>query len=151
MMKCPYCRSERTHVVDTRDMAALNAIRRRRQCHACGRRFTTYERIDPISLVVVKKDGRREPYDRSKLETGIRLAFTKRPVPTETIQQVVDEIEAQLFALAEEEVPSQVIGELVMDKLRQLDQVAYIRFASVYRSFTDLEDIREELENLLQQ
>lgn len=148
-MKCPYCRAIESRVVDTREMAEAEAIRRRRQCLSCGRRFTTYERVEPISLTVVKKDGRREPYDRRKLEGGIRRACTKRPIPTETIQRVVDEIETAIFAMAGEEVPSGVIGELVMEKLRDLDQVAYIRFASVYRSFADLEDIREEVESLL--
>ncbi len=148
-MKCPYCRATESRVVDTREMAEAEAIRRRRQCLSCGRRFTTYERVEPISLTVVKKDGRREPYDRRKLEGGIRRACTKRPIPTETIQRVVDEIETAIFAMAGEEVPSRVIGELVMEKLRDLDQVAYIRFASVYRSFADLEDIREEVESLL--
>jgi len=136
-------------VVDTREIAEAEAIRRRRQCLSCGRRFTTYERVEPISLTVVKKDGRREPYDRRKLEGGIRRACTKRPIPTETIQRVVDEIETAIFAMAGDEVPSRVIGELVMEKLRDLDHVAYIRFASVYRSFADLEDIREEVESLL--
>lgn len=148
-MKCPYCRATESRVVDTREMAEAEAIRRRRQCLSCGRRFTTYERVEPISLTVVKKDGRREPYDRRKLEGGIRRACTKRPIPTETIQRVVDEIETAIFAMAGEEVPSRVIGELVMEKLRDLDQVAYIRFASVYRSFADLEDIREEVESLM--
>ncbi len=148
-MKCPYCRATESRVVDTREMAEAEAIRRRRQCLSCGRRFTTYERVEPISLTVVKKDGRREPYDRRKLEGGIRRACTKRPIPTETIQRVVDEIETAIFAMAGEEVPSRLIGELVMEKLRDLDQVAYIRFASVYRSFADLEDIREEVESLL--
>jgi transcriptional repressor NrdR len=105
--------------------------------------------VEPISLTVVKKDGRREPYDRRKLEGGIRRACTKRPIPTETSQRVVDEIETAIFAMAGDEVPSRVIGELVMEKLRDLDHVAYIRFASVYRSFADLEDIREEVESLL--
>ncbi len=148
-MKCPYCRATESRVVDTREMAESEAIRRRRQCLSCGRRFTTYERVEPISLTVVKKDGRREPYDRRKLEGGIRRACTKRPISTEAIQRVVDEIETAIFAMASEEVPTRIIGELVMGKLRDLDQVAYIRFASVYRSFADLEDIREEVESLL--
>jgi transcriptional repressor NrdR len=149
-MKCPYCRSGDSRVVDTREMAGTDAIRRRRQCRQCGRRYTTYERVEPISLTVVKKDGRREPYDRRKLETGIRLACTKRPIPTKTVLRLVDEIEATIFSMAVQEVPSQTIGELVIEKLRQTDQVAYIRFASIYRSFADIEDIRDELENLLQ-
>ncbi|MGC8875278.1 MAG: transcriptional regulator NrdR [Chloroflexia bacterium] len=148
-MKCPYCRGTESRVVDTREIAENDSIRRRRQCVQCGRRFTTFERVEPISLVVVKKDGRREPYDRRKMETGIRLACTKRPIPTETIQRIVDEVEAAIFSMASEEVSSKTIGELVMEKLRDVDQVAYIRFASVYRSFTDLEDIRIAVESLL--
>jgi transcriptional repressor NrdR len=132
-------------------MADGDAIRRRRQCRDCGRRFTTYERIEPVSLTVVKKDGRREPYDRTKLEGGIRLACSKRPISADTIQRILDEIEASIFTMASEEVPSRTIGELVMEKLREVDQVAYIRFASVYRSFADIEDLREEVESLLRE
>jgi transcriptional repressor NrdR len=132
-------------------MLELDAIRRRRQCRDCGKRFTTYERVEPVSLTVVKKDGRREPYDRRKLEGGIRLSCTKRPVSAETIQRILDEVETAIFAMANEEIHSRVIGELVMEKLREVDQVAYIRFASVYRSFTDIEDLREEVENLLRE
>ena len=150
-MKCPYCRAGDSRVVDTREMADLDAVRRRRQCRDCGRRFTTYERVEPVSLTVVKKDGRREPYDRRKLEGGIRLSCTKRPVAAESIQRILDEVETTLFAMASEEVPSRVVGELVMEKLREIDHVAYIRFASVYRSFGDLEDIREEVESLLRE
>ena len=150
-MKCPYCRAGDSRVVDTREMVDLDAVRRRRQCRDCGRRFTTYERVEPVSLMVVKKDGRREPYDRRKLEGGVRLACTKRPISAETIQRILDEVETALFAQANEEVPSRVVGELVMEKLREVDQVAYIRFASVYRSFGDLEDIRDEVESLLRE
>jgi transcriptional repressor NrdR len=131
-------------------MTDMDSIRRRRQCRECGRRFTTYERVEPINLTVVKKDGRREPYDRQKLEFGIRVACGKRPIPTDSIQRIIDEIETAIFAMASEEVPSRAIGELVMEKLRDLDMIAYIRFASVYRSFADLEAIREEVESLLQ-
>lgn len=148
-MRCPYCRAGDSRVVDTREMVEIDAIRRRRQCRDCGRRFTTYERVEPVSLTVVKKDGRREGYDRRKLEGGIRLACTKRPVSADTIQRILDEVETAIFAMASEEISSRVIGELVMEKLREVDQVAYIRFASVYRSFTDLQDIREEVESLL--
>jgi len=148
-MKCPYCRAGDSRVVDTREIEEMDTVRRRRQCRQCSRRFTTYERVEPISLTVVKKDGRREPYDRRKLETGIRLACTKRPISTDTIQRIVDEVEAAIFSMASEEIPSQIVGELVMEKLRDVDQVAYIRFASVYRSFADLEDIRDEVESLL--
>ena len=150
-MKCPYCRSSNSRVVDTREISGIEAIRRRRQCRECNRRFTTYERVAPISLTVVKKDNSREAYDRGKLEAGIRLACTKRPIPAQTIQRILDDIEAAIFSMASEEVSSQNIGELVMEKLRDVDQVAYIRFASVYRSFTDLADIREEVESLLEQ
>lgn len=150
-MKCPYCRISDSRVVDTREIVGMDAIRRRRQCRQCGRRFTTHERVEPISMNVVKKDGRREPYDRRKLEAGVFRACTKRPIPTEKLQQVVDEVETAIFSRASGEVESQTIGELVMEKLRELDQVAYIRFASVYRSFADLEDIREEVESLLRE
>lgn len=150
-MRCPFCRASDSRVVDTREIVEIGAVRRRRQCRECGRRFTTYERVEPISLTVVKKDGRREPYDRRKLETGIRIACGKRPIPTETIQRVVDEIETAVFASANEEVPSRVIGELVVEKLREVDHIAYIRYASVYRSFADLEDVREEVESLLRE
>jgi len=132
-------------------MAELDAIRRRRQCRDCSRRFTTYERVEPVSLTVVKKDGRREPYARLKLEGGLRMACGKRPIPAETIQRILDEVEAAVFAMANEEVPSRAIGELVMNRLRGVDQVAYIRFASVYRSFADIADLREEVENLLRE
>lgn len=150
-MKCPFCRTGDSRVIDTREMADLDAIRRRRQCRDCGRRFTTYERVEPVSLTVVKKDGRREPYDRPKLEGGIRLACSKRPISADTIQRILDEIETTIFATANEEVPSRTIGELVMEKLRGVDQVAYIRFASVYRSFTDIEDLRDEVESLMRE
>jgi transcriptional repressor NrdR len=150
-MKCPYCRTGDSRVIDTREMADMDAIRRRRQCRDCGRRFTTYERVEPVSLTVAKKDGRREPYDRLKLEGGIRLACSKRPIPAETIQRILDEVETTIFALANDEVPSRAIGELVMEKLREVDQVAYIRFASVYRSFADIEDLRDEVESLLRE
>ncbi len=150
-MKCPYCRSSNSRVVDTRDQSEGDAIRRRRQCLECGRRFTTYERVEPISLTVVKKDGRREPYDRRKLEYGIRVACGKRPIPAGAVPRIIDEIETAIFTVASDEVLSQRIGELVMERLRELDHVAYIRFASMYRSFADLEDIREEVESLLQQ
>lgn len=150
-MKCPYCRTGDSRVIDTREMAELDAIRRRRQCRDCGRRFTTYERVEPVSLTVVKKDGRREPYDRLKLEGGLRMACGKRPIPAETIQRILDEVETAVFAMANEEVPSRSIGELVMERLREVDQVAYIRFASVYRSFADIEDLRDEVESLLRE
>ena len=150
-MKCPYCRASNSRVVDTREIATRGVIRRRRQCRECSRRFTTYERVEPISLAIVKKNGRREEYDRHKLEAGVHLACAKRPIPVETIQQIVDQVEAALFSMAGGEVSSLTVGELVMEKLRGVDQVAYIRFASVYRSFTDLEDMRDEMENLLNQ
>ncbi len=150
-MRCPFCRASDSRVIDTREIFDVEAVRRRRQCRECGRRFTTYERVEPISLAVVKKDGRREPYDRRKLEYGIRVACGKRPIPAEAIQRVIDETETALFATANEEVSSRAIGELVMEKLRGIDTIAYIRFASVYRSFADLHDIREEVDSLLQE
>jgi transcriptional repressor NrdR len=147
-MKCPYCHNEDTQVTDSRLAEDGAAVKRRRQCKRCGKRFTTYERIERIGLTVVKKDGTREEYSRDKLQKSIALAVTKRPVETTKLEEAVNEIEAQLFKLGTSEVPSDTIGEMVMQKLRELDEVAYIRFASVYRNFADLEEMREEMEGL---
>ena len=149
-MKCPFCGDLEDKVIDSRISKDGFSIRRRRECISCRKRFTTHEKIEETLPSIIKKDGRREPYDRQKLEFGIRVACGKRPIPAERVQQVVDEIETAIFALSSEEVPSRVVGELVMEKLRDLDQIAYIRFASIYRSFADLEAVREEVENLLQ-
>ena len=145
-MKCPFCNAEDTKVIDSRP--AENTIRRRRQCEKCGKRFTTYERVEVIPLMVIKKDGVREEFDRSKIEKGIFRACHKRPVPVDRITALVDDIENELIASGEKEIPSNVIGEMVMDKLAALDGVAYVRFASVYREFKDLDTLLEEINKL---
>ena len=145
-MKCPFCNAEDTKVIDSRP--ADNTIRRRRQCEKCGKRFTTYERVEVIPLMVIKKDGVREEFDRSKIEKGIFRACHKRPVPVDRITGLVDDIENELIASGEKEIPSSVIGEMVMDKLAALDGVAYVRFASVYREFKDLDTLLEEINKL---
>ncbi len=147
-MKCPYCHQEDTQVTDSRLTEDGAAVKRRRRCKHCSRRFTTYERVERIGLTVVKKDNTREEYNRDKLYKSLAVASTKRPVPTDKLDEAINEIEAQLFRLGVSEVPSTSIGELVMQKLRELDEVAYIRFASVYRNFADLEEMREEMEGL---
>ena len=148
-MRCPFCHNQDTDVVDTRRLSEGETIRRRRRCRACGRRFTTYERIESVSLTVVKKNGEREPYDREKIMRGVRTACYRRPVATATIEQLVNDVETALMARDDQEVVSSVIGDLVMAHLRELDEVAYIRFASVYRSFSDLGKLREAVEELL--
>jgi transcriptional repressor NrdR len=147
-VKCPYCSHDQTKVVDKRDLTA-GATRRRRLCVRCGRRFSTYEQAEVASLIVVKKDGRREPFDRSKVRSGIQKACEKRPISAETIEALVEEIEAACRSGYSLEVPSSEVGELVMDRLKALDKVAYIRFASVYRAFADLQSFEEELHALL--
>lgn len=143
-MKCPYCNRGDSKVIDSRDVS--DAIRRRRECLECGARFTTYERMQTAPLLVVKKDGRREEFSRDKMTSGIRKACAKRPVSQETIEQMVDDIEDRLRKSGKGEVMASDIGDMVMERLRQLDGVAYIRFASVYRDFADIEEIREETE-----
>ena len=147
-MKCPYCHFEDTQVTDSRMADDGSAIKRRRQCKNCGRRFTTYERIERIGLTVVKKDGKREDYNRDKLFKSISIACTKRPIPVDQIEETVNEIEAELFRMGASEVPTEAIGELIIQKLRALDEVAYIRFASVYRNFADLDEMREAMEGV---
>ena len=147
-MKCPFCSHENTRVIDSRPAEENNSIRRRRQCDACGRRFTTYEKVETIPLMVIKKDNNREPYDRSKIESGMIRACHKRPVSTSAINAAVESIEAQIFTAEEKEVRSSMIGELVMEQLKELDEVAYVRFASVYREFRDVNTFLEELEKL---
>jgi transcriptional repressor NrdR len=147
-MKCPYCHYEDTQVTDSRLAEDGSAVKRRRQCKNCSRRFTTYERIERIGLTVVKKDGKREEYNRDKLHRSIFVASAKRPIRTELLEEAVNEIEARLFKMGLSEVPSDTIGEFVMQKLRELDEVAYIRFASVYRNFADLEEMREAMEGM---
>lgn len=146
-MKCPYCSHPETKVLDSRE--SEESVRRRRECEKCQRRFTTYERAEIIDLVVVKKDGRREAFDRAKLIRGITKACEKRPIKTIQIERIVDEIEIELRKKDNVEVNSKDIGELVMSKLKQLDKIAYIRFASVYRDFTDVSDFRKELARLI--
>ena len=148
-MKCPYCGKENTRVIDSRPAEESNSIRRRRQCDICGKRFTTYEKVETIPLVVIKKDNNRESYDRSKLEAGILSSCHKRPVSVDKITVLIDELENIIFNMEEKEIPSCKIGELVMDKLKELDQVAYVRFASVYREFKDVNTFMEELKKML--
>ena len=146
-MQCPYCGHNDSRVIDSRD--AGDGIRRRRECLRCGLRVTTYERVQTIALQVVKRDGRREEFNRDKLLTSIRLACAKRPLATGAIEKVVADIEGTLQKLGKAEIPSPAIGEMVVNHLKQLDRVAYIRFASVYRDFADIETFREEVDALL--
>ena len=145
-MQCPYCAKEQNKVIDTRE--SDETIRRRRQCLNCGKRFTTYERIAQTGLMVIKQDSRREAFDRQKLLNGIVKACAKRPVPMEAIEAVVDEIEMELHAMGRSEVDSQKIGQMLMERLRVLDDVAYVRFASVYRRFADLDSLAIEIQRL---
>ncbi len=147
-MRCPHCGAHDTRVVDSRDLDDSATIRRRRECGACATRFTTYERVEAARLVVVKRDGTRQEFDRNKLASGLRKALTRRPVPDGAADQAADEIEAELRAGGASEVLSSRIGSLAMDKLREIDQIAYIRFASVYQSFEDLEDLKREVDTL---
>ena len=148
-MRCPFCGKEDNRVIDSRPVEENNSIRRRRICDACGRRFTTYEKVETIPLVVIKKDNNREPYDRSKIEGGILRACPKRPVSVNQIKKTVDEIESEIFDREEKEMSSRELGELVMEKLHDLDPVAYVRFASVYREFKDVETFMDELEKVI--
>jgi transcriptional repressor NrdR len=147
-MKCPYCLNLKSKVVDKRDIPELDSIRRRRECLKCGKRFTTYERMELVTLTVIKKDGSRESFDRDKLVTGILKACEKRPIPRERIEKMVNWVEAELRNYEEKEIPSKELGKLVMQGLKDLDKVAYIRFASVYREFTDLQSFEKELKSL---
>ena len=148
-MKCPFCNQDDTRVVDSRPVDDNSSIRRRRMCDACGKRFTTYEKVETIPLIVIKKDQNREQYDRRKIENGVIRACYKRPISAQQITKVVDQIEYQVFGREEREVSSEVIGELVMDQLKDLDPVAYVRFASVYREFKDVNTFMDELKKLL--
>lgn len=149
-MRCPFCQVTETQVLDTRKLDSGAAIRRRRRCESCGRRFTTLERIEPPSLLVAKKSGSREAYDREKLLGGINTALYRRPVAPDVAERIVNEIEAELMVRDEAEVPSSVIGDWVMSHLRDIDEVAYIRFASVYRAFDDVGTLREAVDALRQ-
>jgi transcriptional repressor NrdR len=148
-MKCPFCNEDDTRVIDSRPADDGAAIRRRRQCDVCGKRFTTYEKIETIPLIVIKKDKNRETYDRSKIESGVIKSCHKRPVSVQEITSCVDEIENAIFNLEEKEIESTTIGEIVMDKIKNLDQVAYVRFASVYREFKDVNTFMDEISKLL--
>ena len=148
-MKCPFCNQDNTRVVDSRPADDNTAIRRRRMCDACGKRFTTYEKVETIPLIVIKKDQKREQFDRSKIEAGVLRACHKRPVSAEQIHRLVDDVETEVFNLEEREIPSSVIGEIVMDKLKDLEAVAYVRFASVYREFKDVNTFMDELKKIL--
>lgn len=148
-MKCPFCNCENTRVIDSRPAEDNSSIRRRRVCDVCNKRFTTYEKVEAIPLVIVKKDDNREAYDRSKMETGVLRACHKRPVSTGNIDELVDEVEADILNRGEKEISSRVIGELIMNKLKELDAVAYVRFASVYREFKDVNTFLDELKKVL--
>ena len=148
-MRCPYCGSLEDRVANSRSSREGRAVRRRRECTSCGKRFTTFEYVEDVSFSVIKSDERREPFDRQKLLNGIRIACTKRPVSIAQIEAIVDEVESEVYSLQEREVRTKQIGELVMDKLRRLDEIAYVRFASVYRAFKDKREFMEELSRLL--
>ena len=149
-MKCPFCGHENTRVIDSRPAEDNNSIRRRRVCDECDKRFTTYEKVETIPLIVIKKDENRETYDRSKIEAGVLRACHKRPISANQIKHLVDEVETEIFNREEKEIPSRVIGELVMNKLKDMEAVAYVRFASVYREFKDINTFMDELKKVLE-
>ena len=149
-MKCPFCSHENTRVIDSRPADDNNSIRRRRVCDECGKRFTTYEKVETIPLIVIKKDDNRETFDRTKIEAGVLRACHKRPISANQIRELVDEVENEIFAMEEKEIPSRVIGEIVMNKLKNLEAVAYVRFASVYREFKDVGTFMDELKKFLE-
>ena len=148
-MKCPFCNQDNTRVVDSRPVEDTNSIRRRRLCDVCGRRFTTYEKVESIPLTVIKKDQNREQYDRGKIQAGILRACYKRPIPVEKIEEMMDAIEGEIFTTEEKEISSTRIGEIVMEHLKELDAVAYVRFASVYREFKDVSTFMDELKKFM--
>ena len=148
-MRCPFCGHDNTRVIDSRPAEENNSIRRRRVCDECGKRFTTYEKVETIPLIVIKKDDNRETYDRAKIERGVLRACHKRPISAEQITKLVDEVETEIFNREEREVPSSFIGELMMNKLKDLDAVAYVSFASVYREFKDINTFIDELKKVL--
>ncbi len=149
-MKCPFCNQDETRVVDSRPADDNSSIRRRRLCDNCGKRFTTYEKVETIPLVVIKKDQTREQYNRTKLEAGVMRACYKRPIPIQQTNALIDAVETEIFNREEREIASKAIGEIVMDKLKDLDAVAYVRFASVYREFKDVNTFMDELKKFLQ-
>ena len=148
-MKCPYCGEENTRVIDSRPADDGASIRRRRQCDKCSKRFTTYEKVEAIPLVIIKKDQSREPYDRAKIEKGVFRSCHKRPVSVEQIRNLVDDVENEIYAMEKKEIASEVIGELLMEKLKVLDAVAYVRFASIYREFKDVNTFMDEIRKIL--
>ncbi len=148
-MKCPYCSSENTRVIDSRPADDNNSIRRRRMCDECEKRFTTYEKVETIPLIVIKKDDNREQYDRKKIEDGVLRACHKRPVSANAISKMIDDVETDIFAREEKEISSDDIGAVVMEKIKDLDDVAYVRFASVYREFKDVDAFMKELKKML--
>lgn len=150
-MKCPFCGKDNTKVIDSRPAEDGDAIRRRRECDACGKRFTTYEKVETIPLMVIKKDNNRETFDRSKIEGGVFRACHKRPVSAAQVEAMIGEVESVVYQREEREISSQEIGELVMEKLKSLDSVAYVRFASVYREFKDVSTFMDELKKVLEQ
>lgn len=150
-MKCPYCGCDKIKVIDSRPSEENNAIRRRRQCEECDKRFTTYETVESMPLIIVKKDDTRESYDRQKLISGLVRSCHKRPVPMKAIDELVDEIENQLYNAMKKEVESSMIGEMVMERLKGLDEVAYVRFASIYREFRDINTFMSELKKILEE
>lgn len=149
-MKCPYCSNRDTRVIDSRPSEDGSSIRRRRCCDECGKRFTTYEKVETIPLLVIKKDSTREQYDRAKIEAGILSACYKRPIPTAAIQKTIEKIETEIFKREEKEIPTSVIGEIVMENLKELDEVAYVRFASIYREFKDVNTFMAEIKKILE-
>ena len=148
-MKCPFCNAADTKVIDSRPADDNSSIRRRRQCETCGKRFTTYEKVETLPLIVVKKDNNREPYDREKIVAGIVRSCHKRPISMKQINDMVDDIEGQIFNMEEKEIPTTTIGSIVIDKLKDLDEVAYVRFASVYREFKDVNTFMDEIKKIL--
>ncbi len=150
-MKCPYCDDQESKVIDSRESKKGLSIRRRRECLACRRRFTTYEKIEEIPYMVVKKDGSRQPFDSQKLLRGLLKACEKRPIPIKKVEEIVEEIESKLHERADKEIRSSEIGQYVMERLKELDKVAYVRFASVYREFRDVSEFKRELETLLKE
>jgi len=149
-MKCPFCGSDNTRVIDSRPADDNTSIRRRRLCDDCGKRFTTYEKVETIPLIIIKKDNNREQYDRAKIEAGVLRACHKRPISAAQINQLIDEVETDIFNREEKEISSTLIGEIVMDKIKDLDSVAYVRFASVYREFKDVDSFMSELKKMLE-
>ena len=148
-MRCPFCNQDNTRVVDSRPVEVSSAIRRRRMCDECKKRFTTYEKLETIPLIVIKKDQNREQYDRAKIEAGVLRACHKRPISAAKITELIDSVETEIFNMEAKEIPSTTIGEIVMDKLKDLEAVAYVRFASVYREFKDVNTFMDELKKML--